>query len=332
MKTVFSYRGSDMAMFRRDYGEIVRREFYDGDLDADETEHLDFTFQKALDYPMGLLRVFSRTGISYRRNLSHIRRNKIGVRVIWFVKHGTLKIVRSNQSCTAGAGECAILDSNAPFHARAIVGDEGIFEAVQAVVPAHLFLTHLPSALEFASSFKISPEDRQVVVKLLGLLFDEGDHLSRSASEYLVHAFLETISEYISQVSDGQIQRLKVVEKRLADIQNYISRNLTNPDLSYDEVAAKCGISPRYLCHLLKANNTSFSHLMWSQRLPKARDWLVSAPLHDYPIHEIAFMAGFKSAAHFSRMFKSTYGYTPKEFRMLNHDAFQVEMSDQPND
>jgi AraC-like DNA-binding protein len=118
----------------------------------------------------------------------------------------------------------------------------------------------------------------------------------------------------------------------LADIQNYISRNLTNPDLSYDEVAAKCGISPRYLCHLLKANNTSFSHLMWSQRLPKARDWLASGPLHDYPIHEIAFMAGFKSAAHFSRMFKSTYGYTPKEFRMLNHDAIQVEMSDQPID
>jgi AraC family transcriptional regulator, positive regulator of tynA and feaB len=326
MRTIFSYRGSDMAEFRRNYGEIVRREFYDGDLDAEDTEHLDFTFQKALDYPMGLLRVFSRTGISYRRNSSHIRRNKIGVRVIWFVRHGTLKIVRSNQTCVAGAGECAILDSNAPFHARAIVDEDGLFEAVQAVVPAHLFLTHLPSAVEFASSFKISPEDRQVVIKLLDLLFEEGDHLSRSASEYLVHAFLETISEYISHVCDGQVLRMKVGDKRLADIQNYISRNLTNPDLCYDEVAAKCGISPRYLCHVLKANDTSFSQLLWSQRLPKARDWLVSVPLRDYPIHEIAYMAGFKSAAHFSRMFKTTYGCTPKEFRLLNQDASQVEL------
>jgi hypothetical protein len=110
----------------------------------------------------------------------------------------------------------------ARFHARAIVDEDGLFEAAQAVVPAHLFRTHLPSAVEFASSFKISPEDRQVVIKLLDLLFDEGDHLSRSASEYLVHAFLETISEYISHVSDGQVLRMKVGDKRLADIQNLL--------------------------------------------------------------------------------------------------------------
>src|SRR3546814_20474839 len=84
----------------------------------------------------------------------------------------------------------------------------------------------------------------------------------------------------------------------------YILRNLTDPDLFYDMVAASCGISPRYLCYVLKANNTSFSDLLWKNRLPKARDWLVSRATRDYPIHEIAFMSGFKSAAHLDR--KST--------------------------
>jgi transcriptional regulator GlxA family with amidase domain len=66
---------------------------------------------------------------------------------------------------------------------------------------------------------------------------------------------------------------------------------------------------------VLKANNTSFSDVLWNLRLLKARDWLVSDPFQQYPIHKIAGMSGFKSAAHFSRMFKSTYGVPPKAYR-----------------
>jgi hypothetical protein len=79
--------------------------------------------------------------------------------------------------------------------------------------------------------------------------------------------------------------------------------------------------APRYLCFLLKANNTSFSELVWQNRLPRARDQLVSPQTRDYPIHEIAHMSGFKSAAHFSRMFKSAYGMAPREFRMHHVEA-----------
>ena len=325
MRTIFSCKSSNAAEFRRNYGEIVRREFYDGDLDVDDAENIDVTFQKALDHPISLMRISSSTGISYRRNVAHIRQNKIGVRVIWFVLHGTLKLVRSNQTCLANAGECAILDSNAPFHARALVDDNHMFEAVQVVVPAHLFLTHLPSAVELASSFLVSQGDCHVITRLLDLLFDEGDFLTRNVAEHLVDAFLETLSDYIRNLDVGPTHRMSVVDKRLADIEAYIARNLTDPELSYDEVAQKCGISPRYLCHVLKARNTSFSHLLWSQRLPRARDWLVSEPLREYPIHEIAYMAGFKSAAHFSRMFKSTYGLTPKEYRLTELERATAE-------
>ena len=128
MRTIFSCKGSTAAEFRQNYGEIVRREFYDGDLDVDDADNIDVIFQKALDHPITLMRISSSTGISYRRSISHIRQNKIGVRVIWFVRHGSLKLVRSNQTCLAKAGECAILDSNSPFHARAMVGENHLFE------------------------------------------------------------------------------------------------------------------------------------------------------------------------------------------------------------
>ncbi len=314
MRTIFSFSGSVDDM-RRAYGDVVQSEFYDGEISGIDDGNFDFTLQKALDHPIGLMRTTTRSGISFRRTLADIRRNKSGVRVIWFVRSGSLKIVRSQHTCTVTAGQCAILDSGTPFLAKALAEEGSIFEAVEAVVPARLFLTHLPAAIEFGSSFDLPAGEQQVILKLLQLLFDDGETLSRNASEHLVGAFLETISDYIGGLADRPAPRMRLFDKRLADIESYILRNLTDPELCYDTVALRCGISPRYLCHVLKANNTSFSELVWMQRLPKAREWLASTHLCAFPIHEIAFMAGFKSAAHFSRMFKATYGITPKEYR-----------------
>ena len=315
MHTVYKYAGRDSAEWRSDYSSLVRQEFYDGDLEAGTSDALDLTIEKALAEPMALLRISTNVPISYRRSWQHIRANKVGVRVVWFVRRGSLKIVRSRASCIVSHTECAILDSSLPFFAQATPDADGVFEAVQAIVPAHLFLSHLPAAVEFDRAFPIETENRHMMAELLDLMFREGESISPKAAHPLVAAFLEILSDCIAEYADGPKSRLRVVDKRLADIEAYILKHLTDPDLGYDEVAAKCGISPRYLCYVLKANNSSFSTLLWSQRLPKARDWLAASALSDYPIQEIAFMAGFKSPAHFSRMFKATYGCSPKEYR-----------------
>lgn len=316
MRIVFTYNGDNAYEFKREYSNVIREEFYDGDMDLDPAPHLNVTVEKALSRPMSLMRLRTNTGISFRRSWTHIRAKNIGIRVIWFVQKGSLKLVRSRHSCTVNAGEASILDSGLPFFAHAIPDEDGLFEATQAVVPAHLFLSHLPAAVEFDRPFTLFSTGKHVVAKLLEILFGEGDKLSMSAVDPLVIAFLEALADDISQQNVvGGNRRQSVVDKRLADIESYIMKNLTDPELSYDEVAAKCGISPRYLCYVLKANNTSFSSMLWSQRLPKARDWLALPALQDHPIHEIALMAGFKSAAHFSRMFKAHYGCSPKEFR-----------------
>ena len=318
MQTVFSYAGADTSELTRTYGEIVRQEFYDGDLTFDPADKYEIVLQKALAQPMSLLKVVSRTGMSFRRTQTHVRANKSGVRVLWFVRKGSWKVVRSGTTCTVSPGEFAILDSNVPFHARAVADKDEGFEAVQAIVPAHLFFSHLPVAIECSTSMKTSTDGHDVISKLLELMFDDGDSCGSCVAEPLVSAFLEAVSECISRLAGPSVRRQRVVDKRLSDIENAIMNNLTDPELRYDEVALKCGISPRYLCYVLKANNTSFSQLLWSQRLPKAREWLISESFQNYPIHEIAFMAGFKSAAHFSRMFKSFYGCSPKEYRSLN--------------
>ena len=51
------------------------------------------------------------------------------------------------------------------------------------------------------------------------------------------------------------------------------------------------------------------------QRLEKARNWLSASDPRDISISEIAYGVGFKSPAHFSRMFKRVFKVNPREFR-----------------
>lgn len=314
MHTIYRFSGGDLSELRHDYGDLVKREFYDGELETEARADFSLTAQKAMSYPISLLRMISNSAISYRRNWHHIRGNKSGVRVIWFVRRGTCQLVRSRGSLTVRAGECAIIDSGVPFHAKMQPDDE-VFDVVYAIVPAHLFMSHLAAAAELEEPLALDYANRESVVRLLDLLCDLGEKIGARTAEPLAAAFLEALSERVREVTECLSPRERNSNLRLADIKAHIMRNLTNPDLNYEDVAAQCGISSRYLYYLLKADNTTFARLVWSQRLEKAREWLASAELSHYAIREIAFMAGFKDAAHFSRIFKTTFGASPKEYR-----------------
>jgi hypothetical protein len=201
MHTLFKFHGSDVQEMRQNYSRVVREEFYDGDLSTDTSDVVDIRVEKALGNPIGLLRVSSNVGISYRRNWSHIRQNNVGVRVIWFIRRGSLKLVRSQNSCSVLTSECAILDSGHPFFAQATPDAGGVFEATQAVVPARLFLSHLPGALEFDQPFSIDSEDYKFIGKLLDLLMGEGEHISKNAAEPMVVAFLEALACNINELT-----------------------------------------------------------------------------------------------------------------------------------
>jgi AraC-like DNA-binding protein len=291
------------------------REFYAGDLEFDPNSVPEFTLAKALGYPISLTHLTSATAVAYRRSWQHIRHNKVGLKAIWFVRRGSLRIVRSQGTCTIAAGDAGILDSNAPFHAQFLCDDNGVHESYQALVPPDLFLTHLPHAENFTDAFSLNTPLGDIAQSLLNLLAGKGEQLSSKTAQPLAGIFLEALGENIDLRHVNVPRRRRLADKRLADIEEFIELNLTDPDLSYDKVADSCGISTRYLCYILKANGKSFSDLLWRNRIPKARDLLLSSATRHYSIREIAFMSGFKSAAHFSRQFKAAYGCPPREYR-----------------
>jgi AraC-like DNA-binding protein len=320
MQTLYAYSGRDVAELRRGLAVMVHDEFTDGELDVAPRREVRSVHRTGLSGPVSFMHSLNGTDISFRRSWHHIRARTAAVRLLYFVLQGEIQVVSAAGSYTVPSGRCAVINADEPFYTRCSVPEGGSFESALAVVPEHLILSRMPWAKNLTTCFEVDAGHRPVVTSLLELLCFEGDRLSRRAADPLTEAFLESLSEGVGDKIAGALRSCSLVDKRFADIRQCIQKYVTCPDLTSEWVAQYCGISPRYLCYVLKANDTCFSELLWNERLPTARDWLVCDAFRQYPIHKIACMAGFKSAAHFSRMFKSAYGVSPKDYRASPED------------
>jgi len=88
-----------------------------------------------------------------------------------------------------------------------------------------------------------------------------------------------------------------------------------NATLSLDQVAARQGVSPRYVQILFEEAGTTFSEFVLERRLEAARNMLASPRYAIWSIAAIAFEAGFGDVSHFNRRFKRRYLMTPSELR-----------------
>jgi transcriptional regulator GlxA family with amidase domain len=69
---------------------------------------------------------------------------------------------------------------------------------------------------------------------------------------------------------------------------------------------------------LLKHHGSSFSTLVWEERLKIASRLLSSATSNDLSVSKVAYGMGFKSLAHFSRKFKAAFNMSPSEYRSMS--------------
>ena len=154
-----------------------------------------------------------------------------------------------------------------------------------------------------------------IAENILTDVFEDEGLLGADSARALVETALGIIGNAVRANAETGPVRQTIADKRLEDVLRFIEVHLSDPQLSTAMVAKGCGISPRYLSFLLRLKGTSFSELVWEQRLEKARSWLSASDPRDISISEIAYGVGFKSPAHFSRMFKRVFKVNPREFR-----------------
>ena len=104
-------------------------------------------------------------------------------------------------------------------------------------------------------------------------------------------------------------------------IRAYIDSHLGDPDLTPTRIAATHFISKRYLHKLFEAEGTSVSRWIRERRLERCRSALADPRWRDETVTSIGMRWGLTDAAHFSRLFRETYGCTPSEYRRLDLPA-----------
>jgi AraC-like DNA-binding protein len=101
----------------------------------------------------------------------------------------------------------------------------------------------------------------------------------------------------------------------LARVQEYILRHLADPALSPERIAAAHHMSVRYLHKLFQAEGTTVGRWIHRERLERCRRDL-SRPSGTAPaVSAVAHRWGFVSASHFSRVFRTAYGMSPREWQ-----------------
>jgi len=302
-------------------------DYYEGELRALSSREVDMRIEKSVAGEYFIYKLTSRSGLSFRRLWSHIRSDKTNVTVFWFVRCGQITVSYAGVQHVINPHECAVTRSSRPFNMELKPDKTGALEVMHVVVPSHELHAIISDGVEAGQPFPTTKGELSLVERILTLLFDEDDQIATDIAEPLVRALLTGLGKSIARSGGNPSPRCTVGEKRASDIKAYINRHIANPDLNARMVAEKCGISLRYLCHILKKGDLSFSHLVWERRIEIAEGWLKDPAMQHHLVSEIAYLVGFKSSAHFSRMFKTRFSMGPREYRDLHiqgHSARQL--------
>jgi AraC-like DNA-binding protein len=152
----------------------------------------------------------------------------------------------------------------------------------------------------------------------IGMLRDNDDALASAELRRLVvtHTYdLVALALGANRDAADLAKGRGLAAARLGAIKSDIAAHLGDSSLSVVAVAARHGVTPRYVQMLFEREGATFSEFVREQRLACAHRMLSDLRRADRTITAIALAAGFSDLSHFNRAFRRAYGVTPSDVR-----------------
>lgn len=314
-QTLFAFNERNYRQCQQAFRGADQQEYYKGEYAIDGGSTVDVRADRKTVGACSIIRMRAMSRQFFRRSWSHIREDATDVTVLWFVQRGALNLRHQCGSSYARAGDFLITQSMSPFSMECETDSSSMHEVMHVVVPTHVFRRFFPQDINIGFTTPIAGSAFKIAEKLFADVYDDPDELTDHVAQALLDCALLTLGDALRDCPGATQTRQSVSDQRLENILRFIEVHLADPKLSPAVVADACGISQRYLSHLLKQKETTFSRLLWDWRLKTAHEWLATTDASEFSIAEVAFRSGFKSPAHFSRMFKRAYQVGPREFR-----------------
>lgn len=151
----------------------------------------------------------------------------------------------------------------------------------------------------------------RLLVRYMNALAAEQPGLDAAAGAAAANAALELLRAAVEP--SVPTSRTATRAAMRSEIRRYIQNHLHDPTLSPASIARSYAMSVRALHALFEDGDTSVAGLVRAERLARCLEDLQRP--NTGSVTDIAFRWGFCDAAHFSRVFKRTFGMTPSEIR-----------------
>lgn len=229
---------------------------------------------------------------------------------VLFVQKGRFHLEQNGRTAQLDAGEWAFYDTSRSF----VCSNDEPVEMLAMMAPrAAVFGRDIAAYQCAAERFSSAKGAARVARSYLGSLFDELPDLNAAISSDLAATAVQLV-RLVAAEALRQRSVLSIRDMLRARIESYVCRNLRNPQLTVDMVAAAHACTKRYVHKIFSAEETLGQYILGA-RLDRCREDLLKPELAGQSITEIAFSWGFNSSAHFSRVFRRRFGISPSACR-----------------
>jgi AraC-like DNA-binding protein len=249
-----------------------------------------------------------------RRTRKHIASTDAEYLKVSVQLSGVSVVSQGGQNITLRPGDFILYDTARPYQ---ISGAASIH--MQMLMFARDSLRLSSSQLQWLTTRRISGREGlgSLVAQYLAGLARQLDTLG-SGSWHLADATLDLLAAaFAEQLADtGKTELGNGEEGLLLRVRTYIEHRLDNPDLDVASIAADHHVSVRRLQKLFADREQTVTGWIRGRRIEHCRRDLANPVLAEWTVSSIATHWGLSDPAHFSRLFKSTYGLSPREYRV----------------
>ena len=247
------------------------------------------------------------------RRQSHLSRVDKDCFYVALTQKGHQVVEQRGRRLAYGPGSATLFSASDPYTLR----NPDSHRAFYLEIPrAALMQRWQPSTPMVTASINTTSGVGRIVADLCASMVLEADTLPDATRAQLGERLMDVLALALDS-PHGEVPDLEgsVRSERLRQVRSHIERNVGNPLLSPERVAAACSMSVRALHYLFKDTGQSVSDYIWERRLQRCREALQMPAERRRTVTEIALAAGFNSMSHFSSAFRRRFGVTPSDAR-----------------